>query len=127
MKFTSTLVSLALAAGAIASPMARGEWPVGEHDVEERATSTKSAFTPTPIIGCILPFQATAIVNAFNYLLANPQAANFAATANALFSSDFTDTSDSINQLAGIPVSPYQLYTRLLEFALLTHLRRRAP
>jgi len=51
----------------------------------------------------MIPWQATNIVNAFLYLLANPTATNFNATANALFSDDFTDTSDSINQLAGIP------------------------
>lgn len=55
----------------------------------------------------MLPWQATNIVNGFLYLLANPTAANFNATANALLSSDFTDTSDSINQLAGIPVRSY--------------------
>lgn len=36
-------------------------------------------------------------------MLANPTATNFVATADALFADDFTDTSDSINQLAGIP------------------------
>jgi hypothetical protein len=101
MKFTSAIVSLALAAGALASPVA----PVEERDIELRATSA-SAFKPTPVLLCLLPQQATAIVNAFQYLLANPKAANFASTANALFSNDFTDTSDSINQLAGNPVSP---------------------
>jgi len=105
MKFTSTLVSLAFAASAIAGPMAM------EADVEERGllssllspSKASSHFKATPIIGCILPFQATAIVTAFNYLLANPQATDFNATATALLSSDFQDFSDSINQLAGIP------------------------
>jgi hypothetical protein len=61
----------------------------------------------------MMPRQATNIVNAFLYLLANPKATNFNATANALFSDDFTDTSDSINQLAGIPVrsSPFIHYS----------------
>ncbi len=107
MKFTSTLISLAFAASAIASPMAM------EADVEERGltrsilnpTKASTHFKATPIIGCILPFQATAIVNAFNYLLANPKASDFTTTANALLSCDFQDFSDSINQLAGIPVS----------------------
>lgn len=70
MKFTSAIVSLALATSALAAPLTAAE-------IEERS-STRSAFTPTPIFGCILPFQAKAIVNAFNYLLANPKAANFA-------------------------------------------------
>ncbi|KAK5171751.1 uncharacterized protein LTR77_003387 [Saxophila tyrrhenica] len=105
MKFTSSFLSLGLTAVAFASPVAVPE----EHALEERTfkfgrpTSASSAFKATPIIGCILPFQATAIVNGFNYLLANPKASNFETTANALLSNDFTDTSDSINQLAGIP------------------------
>lgn len=79
MKFTSAVLSLALASSALAAPLSQAE-------IEERSTS-QSAFNPTPIFGCILPFQAQNIVNAFNYLLANPKAANFAATANALFAS----------------------------------------
>ena len=67
-------------------------------------TGPTSEFTPTPIFGCLQQWQATNIVNAFLYLLANPTASNFNATANALLASDFTDTSDSINQLAGLPV-----------------------
>lgn len=66
MKFTTAIVSLALAAGALASPVAL---PVEERAVEERATSASSAFTPTPVLLCLLPFQATNIVNAFIYLL----------------------------------------------------------
>ena len=60
--------------------------------------------------------QATKIVNAFLYLLANPKAANFNATATALFSKDFTDTSDSIDQLAGLPVGscPFIHYSLFL-------------
>jgi hypothetical protein len=59
----------------------------------------------------MFPWQATNIVNAFLYLLANPTAANFNATADALLASDYTDTSDSINQLAGIPVRSSILYS----------------
>ena len=62
MKFTSAVVSLALAAGALAAPLTQAE-------IEERSTSS-SAFTPTPVLLCLLPFQAKNIVNAFNYLLA---------------------------------------------------------
>lgn len=105
MKLSSTFAALSLAAGSLATPLLRGEWPAEKRDLEVRGTSTKSQFTPTPVIGCLLPFQATNIVNAFNYLLANPKAANFKATANALFADNFVDTSDSINQLAGNPVS----------------------
>lgn len=105
MKFFNTLTALSLGASALATPLLRGSWPTEEkRDLEVRASSTKSQFTATPVIGCLLPWQANNIINAFNYLLANPKAANFNATANALFASDFVDTSDSINQLAGIPV-----------------------
>src|ERR1700733_13601594 len=114
MKFFSTLATLALATSALASPvLERGTWPE-KRTLETRTnSSTKSAFTATPIVFCLLPKQATTIVNAFNYLLANPTAANFNSTANALFSNDWTDTSDSINQLAGIPVRhPLRFYSK---------------
>jgi len=106
MQLLSFLLPLAAAMGALAGPISqRGQW--SEKDLETRGkssqSSAQSAFFPTPIIGCMLPFQAQAIVTAFNYLLANPQAPNFNSTANALLADDFTDTSDSINQLAGIP------------------------
>jgi hypothetical protein len=124
MRF-STLLPLVLAAGALATPvLERGIWSApadvvhnllarhhrhggdkrhGGHHHSSNST-TDSAFTPTPIHNCLQPWQATNIVNAFLYLLANPTAANFNATAKALLSKDYTDTSDSINQLAGIPV-----------------------
>lgn len=105
MRFLATFTSVALATGTLAVPtLLRNGQPAEETSLEVRGTSAKSQFYPTPVIGCMLPPQATKIVNAFNYLLANPKADNFAATANALFSNDFTDTSDSINQLAGNPV-----------------------
>lgn len=100
MKFFATLATLALATTALASPvLERGSWPEKKALATRTNSSTKSEFTATPIVFCLLPAQATNIVNAFNYLLANPTAANFNATANALLSSDWTDTSDSINQL----------------------------
>jgi hypothetical protein len=116
MRF-STLLPLVLAAGALATPvLQRGTWsaPTEEgrhllvrHDKHHSSnSSTRSAFTPTPIEGCLKSSQATKIVNAFLYLLASPTAANFNATATSLFSKDFTDTSDSIDQLAGLPVGP---------------------
>jgi len=99
MKLFSAFLPLAIATGALAMSVVERD---GVTDIMPRA-STTSEFTPTPVL-CLLPFQATAIVNAFSYLLANPTAPNFDATANALLSNTFTDTSDSINQLAGIPV-----------------------
>lgn len=99
MHLWTFLLPVAIAVGAFAAPMDKGSLrPVG---IEQRGI--QSAFYPTPIFGCLMPWQAQAIVTAFNYLLANPQAPNFNATANALLSNDFTDTSDSIDQLAGIP------------------------
>jgi hypothetical protein len=109
MRF-STLLPLAIATGALAVPvLERGTWAAPSEEARDlmaRSSSNASAFTATPIHGCLLPWQATNIVNAFLYLLANPTAANFNATADALLANDFTDTSDSINQLAGIPVRP---------------------
>jgi len=114
MRF-STLLPLILATGALASPaLQRGTWsaPADEAhsllardgDDDDSSNSTiGSAFHPTPIHDCLKAGQATKIVNAFLYLLANPKAANFNATATALFTKDFTDTSDSIDQLAGLP------------------------
>jgi len=100
MKFFATLATLALATTALASPVVeRGSWPEKKALATRTNSSTKSEFTATPIVFCLLPAQATNIVNAFNYLLANPTAANFNTTATALLSSDWTDTSDSINQL----------------------------
>ena len=106
MKFLSTILSLAVATGALAVPTERGmrRSPTETHDLAPRASSTASEFTATPIFGCLFPWQANNIVNAFNYLLANPAAPNFNATANALLANDYTDTSDSIDQLAGLPV-----------------------
>lgn len=115
MRF-STLLPLVLATGALATPaLQRGTWSAPTHEIrnllardgdDDSASNSTigSAFTPTPIHDCMKAGQAKKIVNAFLYLLANPKAANFNATATALFSKNFTDTSDSIDQLAGLPV-----------------------
>jgi hypothetical protein len=111
----STLLPLVLAAGALATPvLQRGTWSaptdevrhlVARHGKDTSSNTTlDSAFTPTPIHDCMKSSQATKIVDAFLYLLANPKAANFNSTATSLFSKHFTDTSDSIDQLAGLPV-----------------------
>jgi hypothetical protein len=113
MRFFSTLLPLAFATGALTTPvLQRGTWPAPTdevHDLVARGSKNGSAFTPTPIDGCLKSRQADDIVNAFLYLLANPKATNFNATADALLSRSYTDTSDSINQLAGIPVRSYPL------------------
>jgi hypothetical protein len=126
MRF-STLLPLILATGALASPaLQRGTWsaPTDEArnllardgDDDSSNSTIGSAFHPTPIHNCLTAGQATKIVNAFLYLLANPKAANFNATATALFTKDFTDTSDSIDQLAGFPVGscPFIHYSLFL-------------
>ena len=97
MKFFSTLATLAIATSALATPVFQRSTEKGV--LATRTSATASEFTATPIIFCLTSSQATKIVNAFNYLLANPTAANFNTTAKALFASTWTDTSDSINQL----------------------------
>lgn len=53
-----------------------------------------------PKVTCLTPTTANNLVTGFAGLLTNYQKAN----ADALLTSDFTDTSDSINILAGIPL-----------------------
>lgn len=71
--------------------------------------STTTAHTPTvtvhPSSTCLTPVQATQIVNKLGLLLTDPQGSGFAALATSLLADDFTDTSDSINFLAGIPLT----------------------
>jgi hypothetical protein len=127
MRF-STLLPLVLATGALATPvLQRDTWSAPTDEVRnllardrhhggddsDSNSTIGSAFTPTPIHDCMTEGQATKIVNAFLYLLANPKAANFNATATALLTKHYTDTSDSINQLAGLPVGscPFIYYS----------------
>ncbi|OAL40155.1 hypothetical protein AYO20_00575 [Fonsecaea nubica] len=60
-----------------------------------------------PTYTCVSSAQATSIVNTFASFLTAPQAPDFAAKANALLADNFTDTSDSINFLAGYPASHF--------------------
>jgi len=53
---------------------------------------------------CLSDAQATSIVGTFLFLLENPTSPDFASTAQALFTPDFIDESDSINELVGLPV-----------------------
>ncbi|KIY01493.1 uncharacterized protein Z520_03045 [Fonsecaea multimorphosa CBS 102226] len=57
-----------------------------------------------PTYTCVSAAQATNIVNTFASFLTAPQAADFSTKANALLADNFTDTSDSINWLAGYPL-----------------------
>jgi len=68
------------------------------------SSSTTTTTTTCPHPSCLSDAQATAAVNSFMYLLANPAASNFISKANDLLCDKFNDTSDSINSLAGIPV-----------------------
>lgn len=54
---------------------------------------------------CLADKDVQNIISGYSYLLVNPQGANFNATANALLSNSFFVSSDSIDSLAGIPVS----------------------
>ncbi|KIX92953.1 uncharacterized protein Z520_11226 [Fonsecaea multimorphosa CBS 102226] len=61
-------------------------------------TTTSSAASGT--VSCLSSAAASSVVNGFGSLLT----AYTNATANSLLASDFTDTSDSINVLAGYPL-----------------------
>jgi hypothetical protein len=68
------------------------------------SSSATTTTTACPHPSCLSDAQATAAVNSFIYLLANPTASNFISKANDLLCDKFNDTSDSINSLAGIQV-----------------------
>lgn len=59
-----------------------------------------------PTYTCISPAQASSIVSTFASFLTAPQAPDFSSKANALLAPNFTDTSGSINFLAGKNVRP---------------------
>ncbi|KAK5196183.1 hypothetical protein LTR47_004376 [Exophiala xenobiotica] len=58
-----------------------------------------------PTYTCISPAQASSIVSTFASFLTAPQAPDFSSKANALLAPNFTDTSGSIDFLAGKNVS----------------------
>jgi hypothetical protein len=102
MQFISSIFALALAGAAVASPtgtlQARQDPPP--------APAPVSQYTTTPLVdGCLTDAQTDNLVAGFKWLLENPTAPNFAVTARTLFGLGFTDTSDSINQVIGLPVS----------------------
>ena len=67
------------------------------------STSSTSSSTPTPTPLCLDSTSAAYLTNGYGSLLS----AYTNATANAILASTFTDTSDSINWLAGIPLGGY--------------------
>ena len=68
-------------------------------------TSTQPSWPATSASSCLSGPQATSIVTRFESLLTGPQAPSSNATASELLAENFTDTSDSIDSLAGYPVS----------------------
>lgn len=86
MKFFSILLPSVLATAACASPVLSrrgGGW--GEC--------------------CLTDAQATYLVESFKNILSNPNRTAAAATAQVIISDDYIEVSDSINSLAGYPVS----------------------
>ena len=59
---------------------------------------------------CLNDASVSNIIAGYTYLLRFPTGANFNATAGALLSDKFFVSSDSINTLAGIPVSSTGLF-----------------
>ena len=101
MKLLSLLVSVALASGALATPT-----------VEERGFGFPGGFEGRPSKTCLYPAAATSLVSSFKSVLTNPdrQAAN--ATAQIIIADNFTETSDSIDTLAGYPVRTSTLHSK---------------
>lgn len=93
MKFFTTVASLALASAVTAAP----SWADWTHqdcpDVE------------CPEDTCLQQSDAEDIVNKFIAVLNHPDVNAANATAQALLGDDFYEESDSINMLAGHPVS----------------------
>jgi hypothetical protein len=106
MRLFATLPPMAVATSVLASQAP--DQAAGT--LATRTSDNSSAFTATPISGCLQPWQATNIVNGYLYLLANPTATNFNTTADALLPSNYTETSDSYNQLSSLPVRPLPLF-----------------
>lgn len=57
---------------------------------------------------CLNDAEVKTLLDGYTYLLEYPQGADFNATANKILSDSFFVSSDSINSLAGIPVSNLQ-------------------
>jgi hypothetical protein len=96
MKFFATAATVLAAASTVAA---------AAHPARSgRPTSTASAVTSTPThVQCLTNSTATYLADGYGSLLT----AYTNATAKAILASDFTDTSDSINWLAGIPLGGY--------------------
>lgn len=96
MKFFATAAALVAAASSVAGAAYPGR--------PGRPTpTTTSTSTPTPSALCLDSTSAAFLTNGYGSLLT----AYSNATANAILSTSFTDTSDSINWLAGIPLGGF--------------------
>lgn len=103
MKFFSTaLVLSALSALTLASPQRQGEGGGGGRPTRTASAPATTSSALSPTVSCLTNATASNLVNGFASLLT----AYTNATANALLASDFTDTSDSINFLAGNALGP---------------------
>lgn len=103
----SSATSKSSTASSAASPTITSTLSSSGNSTKSLSTTTTTA-TACPHPSCLSDAQATAAVNTFIYLLANPTAPNFISTANTLLCDNFTDTSDSINSLAGLSVRDLQ-------------------
>lgn len=65
---------------------------------------------PWGIPGCLNDAQAAFVLKQFKSILTNPDRGAAVQTANILLSDKYVETSDSINVLAGQPVSKPYLY-----------------
>jgi hypothetical protein len=91
MKFFETAAILLATASSVVA---------AAHPARRPTTTTSATSTPTPAVLCLSNATAAYLANGYGQLLT----AYTNATANSLLASDFSDTSDSINWLAGIPL-----------------------
>lgn len=98
MRFSTIFAAPLLVASAVAGPWGPpggnwGNWP-GKN--------------------CLADSDVQDIIAGYSYLLINPTGANFNSIASSLLSDKFFVSSDSIDSLAGIPVSSHTLDTKKL-------------
>lgn len=101
MKF-SVASALTVAGLAAAAPLAEPQFgrptSASSYNPGSYQSGPPAAWQPAP--SCLSNADATSLVNSFQSLISNYTT----ATAEKVLSSDFTDTSDSINSLAGYPL-----------------------
>lgn len=102
MKFFETAAILLATASSVVAAAHPGR-PCRPTTTTTSSHTTSATSTPTPSTLCLTNATAAYLANGYGSLLT----AYTNATANSLLASDFTDTSDSINWLAGIPLGGY--------------------